>query len=260
MWFEGYKALGVKVLAKSFVEWIRLIWFILCFICLLFYFLSSPLSVCVWRWSYDSLHWGRCWYRWCWGCSGDGVRASLGLELGFFSYVFHYVFIYEHEYLSSWARNIRTYLARIPTWEQLDMNLPAHIITCQHHPWTYPLMAQHPPIQAKHHCQLKTTHTTRNLVHSRLARQPAPPGETGSDCLVVYVPPPGARFSYKSSLPRVWLADITSPPGASLCRHSFWVFDRLAHSVQPPSVVTVPFHSLILPLFQIIPHLPLSPR
>jgi len=30
--------------------------------------------------------------------SGDGVRASLGLELGFCPHVFHYVFVHEHEY------------------------------------------------------------------------------------------------------------------------------------------------------------------
>jgi len=36
-------------------------------------FSQLTLSVCVWRWSCDSLHESRCWYRWCWGCPGDGV-------------------------------------------------------------------------------------------------------------------------------------------------------------------------------------------
>ena len=37
------------------------------------------------------------------------------------------------------------------------MNLPSHIITCSHHPWTYPLMAQHPLIQGRIKC-IQTTH------------------------------------------------------------------------------------------------------
>jgi len=36
-------------------------------------FSQLTLSVCVWRWSCDSLHGSRCWHRWCWGCPGDGV-------------------------------------------------------------------------------------------------------------------------------------------------------------------------------------------
>jgi len=43
-------------------------------------FSQLTLSVCVWRWSCDSLHESRCWYRWCWGCPGDGVRASFGIR------------------------------------------------------------------------------------------------------------------------------------------------------------------------------------
>ncbi|QCD87523.1 hypothetical protein DEO72_LG3g2059 [Vigna unguiculata] len=52
---------------------------------------------------------------------------------------------------------------------------------------------------------LKATHTTHNLLRKRLAHHPAPPGETGSSRLAVYVPPLGARFSNRSSLPRVRL-------------------------------------------------------
>ncbi|QCD86060.1 hypothetical protein DEO72_LG3g581 [Vigna unguiculata] len=59
-----------------------------------------------------------------------------------------------------------------------------------------------------------TTSPNPSKASFRLAHQPAPPGETSSDRLAVYVPPPGARFSNKSSLPRVRLADLTSPPGA----------------------------------------------
>jgi len=36
-------------------------------------FSQLTLSVCVWRWSCNSLHGSRCWYRWCWGCSDGGV-------------------------------------------------------------------------------------------------------------------------------------------------------------------------------------------
>jgi len=36
-------------------------------------FLSAhPFCLCM-AMSCDSLHRSRCWYRWCWGCSGDGV-------------------------------------------------------------------------------------------------------------------------------------------------------------------------------------------
>jgi len=35
---------------------------------LLFYFSQLTLSVCVWRWSCDSLHGSICWNRWSWGC------------------------------------------------------------------------------------------------------------------------------------------------------------------------------------------------
>jgi len=117
-------------------------------------------------------------------------------------------------------------------------------------------MAQHPPIQVKHHCQLEATHTTHNMPRKRLAHQPVPPGETGSGRLAVYVPLPSAMFSYRSSLSRVRLADLTSPPGASLCRLPFWVFVRLVHPVQPPGAVTVPYQSLIFTSLSIIPHFP----
>jgi len=40
---------------------------------MLFLFSQLTLFVCVWRWSCDLLHGSRCWYRWCWGRSGDGV-------------------------------------------------------------------------------------------------------------------------------------------------------------------------------------------
>jgi len=31
------------------------------------------LSVCDWRWSCDSLHRSKWWYRWCCGCTDDEV-------------------------------------------------------------------------------------------------------------------------------------------------------------------------------------------
>jgi len=43
-------------------------------------FSQLTLSVCVWRWSCDSLHGSKCWYRWCWGRPSDEVRASFGIR------------------------------------------------------------------------------------------------------------------------------------------------------------------------------------
>jgi len=51
------------------------------------------------------------------------------------------------------------------------MNLPAH--------------GTRSPDPSKASLSVKTTHTTHNLLRSRLAHQPAPPGETGSDRLAV---------------------------------------------------------------------------
>ena len=110
-------------------------------------------------------------------------------------------------------------------------------------------MAQHLPIQAKHHCQLETTHQVKNNSVSAWPGPPAarrncsrPPGGIHA--------PPGASASHSSSLTRVRLADLVSPPGASLCRPPEWVSHRLAHPIQPPGAVTVQYHSLISPLFQ----------
>jgi len=47
--------------------------FILHIVYLLFYFSQLTLSVCVWRWSCDSLHESRYWNRWSWGCPANGV-------------------------------------------------------------------------------------------------------------------------------------------------------------------------------------------
>ena len=51
------------------------------------------------------------------------MRASLGLELGFFSHVFHYVFIYEHEY---WELVTLNYLC-YKFWRVffINLNFPA---------------------------------------------------------------------------------------------------------------------------------------
>ncbi|QCE03888.1 hypothetical protein DEO72_LG8g1917 [Vigna unguiculata] len=52
-----------------------------------------------------------------------------------------------------------------------SMNLPAHGTAS--------------PDPSKASLSVKTTHTTRGLVHDRLAHQPTPPGETGPDRLAV---------------------------------------------------------------------------
>jgi len=49
-------------------------------------------------------------------------------------------------------------------WTSLLISSRVH-----HHPWTYPLMAQHLLIQVSHHC-LKATHTSHRLHHYRLTR------------------------------------------------------------------------------------------
>ena len=77
------------------------VWFILHILYLLFYFLSSPfLSVYgndrVIRYTGADVDTG----------DAEDVQATkwglaLGLELGFFSHVFYYVFIYEHEFLGT---------------------------------------------------------------------------------------------------------------------------------------------------------------
>jgi len=84
------------------------------------------------------------------------------------------------------------------------MNLPAHGTAS--------------PDPSKTSLSVKTTHTAHNLPCKRLAHPPVPPGETGSGRLAVYVLPPGAMSSNRSSLPRVYLADLTSSLGTSLCR------------------------------------------
>jgi len=38
--------------------------FIICDYICYFYFYQLTLSVCIWRWSCDSLHGSRCWYKW----------------------------------------------------------------------------------------------------------------------------------------------------------------------------------------------------
>jgi len=40
---------------------------------MLIVFYQLTLSVCVWRWSCDSLHGSKWWHRWYWGRSGDKV-------------------------------------------------------------------------------------------------------------------------------------------------------------------------------------------
>jgi len=74
-------------------------------------------------------------------------------------------------------------------------------------------MAQHLPIQAKHHCQLKTTHTTRDLMHGRLTHQPAPLGETGPDRLAASARRQAPVLFQRHCFP--------TPPGGTLpCRQA----------------------------------------
>ncbi|QCD93757.1 hypothetical protein DEO72_LG5g1833 [Vigna unguiculata] len=108
------------------------------------------------------------------------------------------------------------------------MNLPAHGTAS--------------PDPSKTSLSIKTTHTTRDLVHGRLAHQPTPPGETGPDRLAVPAhrlapalrnrprppggtcpppggtcPPPGASGSTPHYFSRHRLAEHTVPPGAAQC-------------------------------------------
>ncbi|QCE08065.1 hypothetical protein DEO72_LG9g3090 [Vigna unguiculata] len=104
-------------------------------------------------------------------------------------------------------------------------------------------MAQHLPIQAKHHCQLKTTHqkAKNNSVSTWLGPHAArrncsrPPSGIHS--------PPGASVLPDPLFSRHRLADLTVPPGASQCRvHSRCVY-RLAVINKPPGAISEAFCS-----------------
>jgi len=84
-----------------------------------------------------------------------------------------------------------------------SMNVPAHGTAS--------------PDPSKASLLVKTTHTTRDLMHDRLAHQPAPPGETGPDCLAVsarrQAPTPFQRYCFSNT---AWRSTPLSP-GATQC-------------------------------------------
>jgi len=78
-----------------------------------------------------------------------------------------------------------------------SMNLPAHDTAS--------------PDPSKASLSVKTTNTTRDLVHGRLAHQLAPPGETGLDRLAP------ALFQHHCFFNAAWRSTPLSP-GAMQCR------------------------------------------
>jgi len=83
---------------------------------------------------------------------------------------------------------------------------------------------------------IKTTHTTRDLVHGRLAHQPTPPGETGPDRLAVPAHRQAPALFQTPLFSRHRLAEHTVPPGASQCRpsHARAIAWRLSVDRQAP--------------------------
>ncbi|QCD85914.1 hypothetical protein DEO72_LG3g435 [Vigna unguiculata] len=98
-------------------------------------------------------------------------------------------------------------------------------------------MAQHLPIQAKHRCQLKTTHqkAKNNSISAWLSPHAArrncsrPPGGTSS--------PPGARDLPASLFYRYCLAEHVLPPGAPLYSALSHKGYRLAVCSGPPGAI-----------------------
>ena len=95
------------------------------------------------------------------------------------------------------------------------------------------------PIQAKHHYQLKTTHTTCDLMHGRLAHQPAPPGETGPDRRAVHARRQAPALFQRHCFSNTAWRSTSLPPGATRCRDIWRYSNRLAHSLVPPGATPV---------------------
>jgi len=84
------------------------------------------------------------------------------------------------------------------------MNLPAHGTAS--------------PDPSKASLSVKTTHTTRDLGHGRLAHQPTPPGETGPDRLAVPAHRQASALFQRHCFSNAAWQSTPLPPGATRCR------------------------------------------
>ncbi|QCD86381.1 hypothetical protein DEO72_LG3g903 [Vigna unguiculata] len=74
------------------------------------------------------------------------------------------------------------------------------------------------PDPSKASLLVKTTHTTRDLVHGRLAHQPALPGETGLDRLAVPAQRQAPALFQRHCFSNAAWQSSPLPPGAKRCR------------------------------------------
>jgi len=84
-----------------------------------------------------------------------------------------------------------------------SMNLPAHGTSS--------------PDPSKASLSVKATHTTRGLVHGRLAHQPTPPGETGPDRLAVPAHRQAPALFQRHCFSNAAWRSTPLPPGATRC-------------------------------------------
>ncbi|QCE00718.1 hypothetical protein DEO72_LG7g2008 [Vigna unguiculata] len=110
------------------------------------------------------------------------------------------------------------------------MNLPAHIITCHTPSINLPAHGTTSPDPSKASLSVKTSHTTRNLLHSRLAPQPAPLGETGSDRLAVSAHRQAPALFQRHYFSNTAWRSTPLPPGATQCSDPPYCSYRLAGS------------------------------
>jgi len=115
-------------------------------------------------------------------------------------------------------------------------------------------MAQHLPIQAKHHFQLKTAH--QNVQNTAFPPGPAhtPPGEIAPDRLAVFTSRQAPALSQTPLFSRHRLAEHTVPPGATQCRpsHAKAIAWRLSVDRQAPYQNNIFFWFMTLQLIQFI--------
>jgi len=122
-------------------------------------------------------------------------------------------------------------------WIWTSLLISSYVI---HHPWTYPLMAQHLPIQVWHH--FLTQHKQLILCSTIAWRSPKRRQAKSGHTAWRFKPhrqAPGPRI--ECSLLRVHLADPTLLSGANRYRPPSWSFYRLAHLLQPPGTMTVTY-------------------
>jgi len=77
-------------------------------------------------------------------------------------------------------------------------------------------MAQHLPIQAKHHCQFKNNTPSKRTTAFPPGPAHLPPGETVPDRLAVFTSRQAPAFSQTPLFSRHRLAEHTVPPSACL--------------------------------------------